>query len=139
MIHFMTYVRSTYELVMTAEHKALINLDSDTEAFLVHLLARHFENPYIPRDAVAISLMTAMQQSGEDRKQSLQRVAEECILVDGFNLNRRRWPSAGYYQDMAQLALEYRAYSSRPPEIYYEHLAEHVPIMSRVLHALSTP
>ena len=136
MLHFMTYVKSSYELVMAAEGRSCINLEPDTEAFLVHLLARHFENPYIPEDAVAISLMQALHMTGEQRKSKLQRVAEECILVDGLELNSRRWPSRKYYQDMAEMALECRAYSSRPPELFYEQIARQLPQLSRILHNL---
>lgn len=137
--HFMTYVKSSYELVLSAEGRACVNLDQDVEAFLVHCLARYWENANIPRDAAAISLMTAMQKTGEERKTELQAVAEECILVDGFEFKRRYWPSATYYQEMAQLALGYRASCSRPPETYYEHIARRIPDISRVLHNLNSP
>ena len=135
----MTYVKSAYELVLGAEERALVNLEHDVEAYLVHTLARFWENPYIPSDAIAISLMEAMQQQGEERRNRLQKVAEECILIDGFYLNKRRWPSEKYYIDMGQLALEYRAYSTRPPDLYYHRIAEHLPVISRVLHQIKTP
>ena len=134
----MTYVKSSYELILSAESRVNLNLDHETEAFLVHALARYWEKPDIPRDAIAISLMSAMQLTGDARKSELQTVAEEAILIDGFQFKRGRWPSASYYQDMAQIALGYRAACSRPPETYYEHIAQQVPNISRVLHALNS-
>jgi hypothetical protein len=139
MIHFMTYVKSAYELILSAEERALVNLDHEIEAYVVHTLARFWENPHIPTDAVAISLMEAMNYSGEERKLKLQKVAEECILIDGFYLNKRRWPSEKYYLDMGQLALGYRAYTTRPPELYYQKIADSLPTISRVLHQIKTP
>jgi len=139
MIHFMTYVKNAYELILSAEGRAHVNLDQELEAWLVHTLARHFENPHIPSDAAAISLMTAMQMIGENRKLALQRVAEECLLIQGFRWNNHRWPSKTYYIDMGQMALGYRAYCSRPPEKYYEHIAQNFPVISRVLNNLNSP
>ena len=130
----MDYVKAGYEVILIAEERASINLEHEVEAFVVHTFARYMEQPNIPTDAVAIQLMESMQLTGDIRRRQLQKIAEECILIDGLELNKRRWPSNSYFCDMGKLALEYRAYSSRPPELFYEKIAHQFNTISRVLH-----
>jgi hypothetical protein len=134
MKHWMDYVKAGYEVILIAEERASINLEHEVEAFVVHTFARYMEQPNIPTDAVAIQLMESMQLTGDIRRRQLQKIAEECILIDGLELNKRRWPSNSYFCDMGKLALEYRAYSSRPPELFYEKIAHQFNTISRVLH-----
>jgi hypothetical protein len=133
MKHWMTYVKASYEVIMEAEDRAHITLPHEHEAFLVHTFARYMEQPNIPTDAIAIKLMETMNAQGDRRKTGFQQIAEECVLIQGLGLNQRSWPSPCYFNDMGQLALEYRAYSQRPPELYYEALAHSLPDFVRVL------
>lgn len=132
----MEYVKASYEVILYGESKAGINLDHEVEAFVVHTFARYMENPRIPTDAIAIQLMTSLNKTGETRKQQLQKVAEECILIDGLQLNSRRWPSQSYFVDMGKVALGYRAYAQRPPELFYETIAKNMNNISTVLHRI---
>lgn len=134
--HWMTYVKHSYDLIMEAESRACVNLEHDLEAYLVHTFARYMEQPNIADEPIAIKLMEGMNRAGTDRRQHLERVAEECLLIDGLLLNHNRWPTQRYYSDMGCLALEYRAYSERPPDKFYEHVATNFKILSRVLNTL---
>lgn len=136
MKYWMDYVKASYEVIMYGESKAGICLDHEVEAFVVHTFARYMEQPNIPTDAIAIQLMQSIQLSGENRKKQLQKVAEECILIDGLMLNNRKWPSKNYFSDMGKIALGYRAYAERPPELMYETIAKQIPMISQVLHKI---
>lgn len=132
----MDYVKASYEVIMYGESKSGIILDHEVEAFVVHTFARYMENPQIPTDSIAIQLMDSLNKTGETRKQQLQKVAEECILIDGLELNSRRWPSQTYFVDMGKVALGYRAYANRPPELFYENVAKNLSKISKVLHKI---
>lgn len=136
MQHWMTYVKAAYEVIMLAEEKSSINLEHEVEAFVVHTFARYMERPNIPTDAIAIKMMNTVSETGELRKQHLREIAEECILIDGLELNSRRWPSKNYYSDMGKLALEHRAWSDRPPDLFYERLAYEFNNISKVLNTI---
>lgn len=136
MKYWMDYVKASYDVILYGEGKAGINLEHEVEAFVVHTFARYMENPHIPTDAIAIQLMESLNKTGEIRKQNLQKVAEECILIDGLGLNSRRWPSQNYFVDMGKVALGYRAYAERPPELFYETVAKNMNNISKVLHRI---
>lgn len=132
----MTYVKAAYEVIMIAEEKSSINLQHDIEAFLVHTFAKYMEKPNIPTEAIAIKMLTAVNTAGQRRRHDFQEIAEECILIDGLGLNRRRWPNSTYYMEMGRLALEYRAWSTKPPEVFYESIAKEFSNISRVLNTV---
>lgn len=136
MKYWMDYVKASYEVILYGESKAGINLDHDIEAFLVHTFARYMDNPNIPSDTIAIQLMNTLNKHGEERKKKLQKIAEECILIDGLELNSRRWPSKNYFVDMGKIALGHRAYAGRPPEMFYENVANNMKDISQVLHRI---
>ena len=136
MKYWMDYVKASYEVILYGESKAGIILEQEIEACVVHTFARYMENPNIPTDAIAIQLMTSLNETGEIRKQHLQKVAEECILIDGLHLNSRKWPSKNYFVEMGKVALGYRAYAQRPPELFYETIANNMDNISRVLHRI---
>lgn len=135
----MTYVKAAYEVIIMAEERSSINLDHEIEAFVVHTFARYIEKPNIPTDAIAIKMLTTVNERGEARKKHFQEIAEECLLIDGLGLNRRRWPSENYYSDMGRLALEYRAWSGRPPELFYEQVSKQFKTISLLLHSVKHP
>lgn len=139
MKHFLTYVKYSYDIIIETEARTSINLEHDIEAFVVHTFAKYMEQPNIPTDAIAIKLMSTVNESGEVRKQHFQQIAEECLLIDGLKLNSRKWPSKKYFKDMGVIALEYRAYSESPPELVYEKIANYFDEMSYILNNIRTP
>lgn len=136
MKYFMDYVKASYEVVMIGECRTGINLDHEIEAYLVHTYARYMENPNIPTDAIAIQFMNSLSCNKEIKKKLLEKIAEECILINGLKLNNKKWPSKSYFLDMGQLALETRAYTNRPPELFYETIAKQLPIINKVLNSI---
>lgn len=136
MKYWMTYVKAAYEVILIAEEKASINLEHEVEAFLVHTFARYMEKPNIPTTTMAEKMLTAVGEHGAVRKQHLQEIAEECLIIDGLELNARRWPSHDYYRSIGKLALEHRAWTDRPPELFYEKLSHQFHNMGKVLHGV---
>lgn len=136
MKYYLEYRKASYEIIMLGESKSNINLPEDVEYFVVDIFARYMENPNIPTDIIALRMMDAVNKTGEMRKQCLANIIEECILIDGLELNSRRWPSKSYYHDMGILALQHRAWVSRPPDLFYEVIAHHFDNISKVLHSI---
>lgn len=132
----MEYVKASYELVMSAQQRASLELDYDVAAFVVHTFAKYMDHPIDTDEPVAIKLLTAVNNSGHMRKQQLLEVSETCVLIDGLELNRNRWVSSDYYKNMGIIALEHRAYSERPPELLYERVAQQFDQISTVLHTI---
>lgn len=136
MKHFLTYVKHSYEVILDAESRTHVSLDHDIEAFVVHTFAKYMEQPNIPTDSIAIKMLTAVNTPGTIRKKKFEEIAEECLLIDGFKLNNRRWPNQKYFSDMGKIALEHRAYSDRPPELLYARIANQFEKMSFVLNSV---
>lgn len=136
MKHFLTYVKHSYDVIVEAEARSSVNLEHEIEAFVVHTFAKYMEQPNIPTDAIAVKMLTTINESGDIRKHHFQEIAEECLLIDGLELNSRRWPSKSYYNDMGKLALEHRAYCDRPADKFYERIAKKFDDMSTILHAI---
>jgi hypothetical protein len=132
----MEYVKVSYELVMTAQERAGTALDYDVGAFVVHTFAKYMDTPISTEQPVAIKLLSAVNMSGELRKQQLLEVCEQCVLIDGLELNRNRWVSSDYYKNIGTLAAEHRAYSVKPPEELYIRVAQQFSSISNILHCL---
>jgi hypothetical protein len=130
MKYFMDYVKASYEVILMGESRTGINLDHEIEAYVVHTYARYMEKP------IAIQYMSSLNSTTETKKKLLEKVAEECLLINGLKLNKRRWPSETYFLDMGQLALETRAFTIRPPELFYEAIARQLPRISIVLDSV---
>ena len=130
----------TYNSVAACEAimhgKPAITLGPNAAGVLCSQTLNEIENPRIPTDAIAIQLMESLNKTGDTRKQHLQKVAEECILIDGLDLNSKKWPSQNYFVDMGKVALGYRAYAQRPPELFYETIAKNMNNISKVLHRI---
>ena len=136
MKYFLTYVKHSYEVILDAEAKTRINLDHDVEAFMVHTFAKYMEQPNIPTDAIAIQMLQTMNEYSDKRKNNFQKIAEECLLINGLKLNKRKRPCENYFIDMGTLAFGYRAYSDKPPELFYEKLANQFNKMSILLNSI---
>lgn len=136
MTNWMEYVKASYDLIMKAQQLAGTELDYDVGAFVVHTFAKYMNMPIRTEEPVAIKLLTAVNTTGELRKQRLIELSEECVLIDGLELNRSRWVSSDYYQNIGIIALEHRAWSERPPELLYERIAQQFNDISRVLHCV---
>lgn len=135
-MHFMTYVKHAYEVVLEGECRAGVTLSQEVESYLVHVIARYFDKPNVNKDPIAIKMLSAMNLPKSQKRQKLQEVAEECLLIDGFGYGRNNWPSKEYYVSMGQIAYGNIAYIERPPEIFYENIATEFKTISKVIRKL---
>jgi len=134
MSHYLTYVKHSYEVILEAEAKLCINLEHNTEAYVVHLFARYLDNPNINREPVCIKLMESMSLPKEQKRKQLTSVADECLLINGLGYGKNRWPSNDYYKDMGKLAYDQIAYTERPPDNFFIKLADNFTLLSSVLN-----
>jgi hypothetical protein len=133
MNHFLTYVKHSYEVILEAENKLCINLEHNTEAYMVHLFARYLDKPNINREPVCIKIMQGATLPPTQKKVMLQAAADECLLINGLELAKSRWPTNNYYKEMGILAYDQVAYTDNPRDDFYIHLAENFNLLSRVL------
>lgn len=136
MTNWAEYVKASYDLVMEAQCRANTVLDYDVGAFVVHTFAKYMATPISTDEPVAIKLLQAVNTAGTQRKPALLEVGEECVLIDGLQLNRNRWVSSDYYKNMGIIALEQCAYTERPPDELYIRVAQQFNAISNTLHYL---
>lgn len=101
MVHWLEYVKVCYDLVLASERDTQVILPHNTEAYVVHLMARNFERTDIGESAIAIQMLENFHR--RDREE-YGRIGDECLLIQSFPLKRRRWPSENYYVDMGKMA-----------------------------------
>lgn len=89
------FVRASYDLVMESESLSNTYLQDEVETYIVHLLAKNFNNLNINNEAIAIQIL----QGGD-----YQYIGDECLLINSYPLKQRRWPSLTYYRDMGTIA-----------------------------------
>lgn len=133
-MHWMTYVKYAYEVVLESEEKECIHLDHETEAYVVHLWARYIDKPLINKDPICIKLMTGLDLPVNQKKEQLKAVGDECLLINGLKLQKKRWPSETYYKDLGQIAFHNIAYAEYPHEPFFEELAGKFDIIGRILN-----
>ena len=134
MNHFLTYVKHSYEVILEAEAKLCVNLEHNTEAYVVHLFAKYLDNPNINREPVCIKMMESTQLPKIQKRTTLLSVAEECLLINGLELTKTRWPTNNYYRDMGKIAYDQVAYTDNPPDIFYINIADKFTLLSKVLN-----
>jgi len=137
MKYFMDYVKASYEVILMGECRTGINLDHEIEAYVVHTYARYMENPNIPTDSIAIQFMNSLSCNNIEKIKRLEKVAEESMLIDALKLNKKRWPTNTYFLEMAQLALETRAFTTKPYELFYNQVAKQLPNISKILGSVN--
>lgn len=81
MIHWFDYVKSCYELVLESEDKTKIYLETEVEAYVVHLMARNFTRVNIGENPVALQIMEALNNG---HKEKLLETAEECLIIYSY-------------------------------------------------------
>jgi len=134
MQHFLTYVKHSYEVILEAEAKLSVNLEHDTEAYMVHLFARYLDKPLINQDPICIRMMSGAKLPTLQKKTTLLSAAEECLLIDGLELAKSRWPTTTYYANLGQIAYDQLAYTQRPPDEFYINVASNFMLLSKILN-----
>ena len=133
MRHWHNYVRAGWELVMDSQQSSSIYLDTDLEAFLVHLIARTLDKTAIWDEPIAIRLLQAQSLPQSQQPIVLRSVGEECLFIDAWQIKQVRWPNPKYFQEMGQVAFSLASLASRPPDELLDLVGNNIPIMSKVL------
>jgi hypothetical protein len=95
------YIKAAYDLIMESESKTNTYLDNQVEEYLVLLFANNFQRTDIGEEAIAIQMLEACQVKGTEH---YQPIADECLLIHSYPLNRKRWPTETYYMEMGMTA-----------------------------------
>ena len=134
MSNYLTYVKHSYEVILEAENKLCVNLEHNTEAYVVHLFARYLDNPNINKEPICIKILESIHLPKEQKRNQLKSAAEECLLINGLELAKNRWPSSNYYKDMGTIAYDQIAYIDRPPDNFFIDLAKNFTLISKVIN-----
>lgn len=94
------YVKASYDLVTESTQRYQLQLEQQVEAYVIHMLARNFENVQIGSEPVAIKILEAMQSNN---RYLFRDIADECLLIYSYPFKRNRWPSEKYYAEMGIL------------------------------------
>lgn len=101
MYHWFEYVKVCFDLVIASERDNQVILRHNTEAYVVHLMARNFERTDIGDCAIAIKMLENYHKRDRD---TYSQIGDECLLIQSYPFKKAKWPSENYYAEMGQLA-----------------------------------
>lgn len=136
MIHWESYVRASWVLIMEAEGRSQEYLDTGIESYLVHTMARTFDKSLIWGRPVATAMLEAQSLPRYRKKEIMQRVGEECLFIDAWQIRQRRWPSPTYFADMGAIAFGTAAVSTRPADDLLDAVSNNFSRLSKVLRTV---
>jgi hypothetical protein len=134
MNHFLTYTKHSYEIILEAESKLCIDLQHETEAYVVHLFAKFMDRPNINTQPIGIKMLEAVHKSTKERRKIFNEVGDECLIINSFGYGKNRWPTQNYYKDMGTLAYDQTAHTNDPPDDLFIELAKNFTLISKVLN-----
>jgi len=139
MTYWESYVRAGWELVMEAQGRSQVFLDSEVEAFLVFSIARNIDKPSIVwEQPVATKMLEAKSMPRSQQRMVLQSVGEECLFIDAWQIKHNRWPSEDYFSNMGKIAFGMASTATRPPDSLLELVSNQFNTMSSVLRQVKT-
>lgn len=118
---------------MEAEGRSQEYLDTGIESYLVHTMARTFDKSLIWDRPVAITMLEAQSLPRSRKKEIMQRVGEECLIIDAWEIKQPRWPSPTYFAEMGAIAFGTAAVSTRPPDDLLDAVSNNFRRLSKVL------
>jgi hypothetical protein len=133
MIHWQTYVKASWELVMEAEGRSHEYLDTELEAYLVHTMARNFDNCDNWGRPIAIRMMEAQHGPKSQSKDIMRRAGDECLFIHSWEIRQPKWPTPNYFSNMGQIAYGMAAISTQPTDDLLDAVGINFPSMSKVL------
>lgn len=133
MQHWQPYIRAGWDIVMEAQGKSQIYLDSDMELFLVHVIAKTLEKTNIWEEPIAIRMMAAQQLAGLRKARYMQEIGEECLFINGWEIKKPLWPSQTYFVEMGEIAFGMASISTNPVSHLLELASNNFQTMSNVL------
>ena len=134
-----TDISQWYALVTEAEVASHLNLNENTESYLVFLLQRFLQSPQSLEAPVAIDFLQALQGPIQLQVEQLKAVGDKSLLVSGLfpGLAERHHVSLSYYCQMGQTA--YYTVSglqeSASAELYLQ-LCHYFPNLQKILQAM---
>ncbi len=108
--HWLSYVKSCYDLVMEAQSKTRNTLPHEVEAYVVHLMAKNFESMQLQSSPVCLQILEALQnpdilhKASQMQEMKLVAVGEQCLLIQGLHFFQSKWPSHDYFSKMGTIA-----------------------------------
>lgn len=133
MQHWQPYIRAGWDIVMEAQGKSQIYLESDMELFLVHVIAKTLEKTNIWEEPIAIRMMAAQNLSGLRKARYMQEIGEECLFINGWEIKKPLWPSRTYFVEMGEIAFGMASISTNPVSHLLELASNNFQTMSNVL------
>lgn len=109
-----------YSLIIEAQSQINVNLNIDTESYLVFLLMRSSKSTEWLDSSVGMDFMHALEQSGQTQKTMLIDVGDKSLLVSGFfpELAIKRRVDLSYFTQIGQIA--YASVSTLPDHPQYQ-------------------
>lgn len=95
-----------HELVNIAQANANTFLPEELESYLVFLLMRFTDESHLAETVVGLDLLESAHQHGSARSDTLQHVADNCLIIAGLFPNRaeRRRVRLTYYIEVGRTA-----------------------------------
>lgn len=134
-----TDISQWYALVTEAELASHLNLNENTESYLVFLLQRFAQSPQFLESPVAMDFLYALQGPAQLQVEQLKAVGDKSLLVSGLfpGLAERHHVSLNYYCQMGQTA--YYTVSeledNASAELYLQ-LSQYFPNLQKILQAM---
>lgn len=132
-------VSQWHDLLKDAEHLCGQNLDEELGSYLVFLLMRFTRNTNITNQVVALEYLRAAEKLGQEKKETLCDVGDQCLLMSGLFPVRaeRRRVKLSYYVNIGQSAYQCVAdVSKRAFSDLYQHIARSFISMMETLQAI---
>jgi hypothetical protein len=114
-------------------------LDETLESYLVFVLMRCMGQRHIAANAMALELAAAAEMVGAHRRDHLQNVGDQCLLISGLFPEQaaRRAVTIGYYVRLGQTAYGQLAASlSQAAAELFHRVADGFVTLTDVLHAV---
>lgn len=134
-----TDISQWYALVTEAEVASQLNLNENTESYLVFLLQRFVQTPQMLDSTVAMDFLTALQGSTQLQIEQLKAVGDKSLLVCGLfpGLADRRHVTLEYYSRMGQSAyLTVSELQARADAELYSQLSHYFPDLQKILQTM---
>ena len=72
------------KLILEAEQACAVNLNEETESYLVFLLMRFIEKPQMVSSVLGLEFLEGSQDFSHAREEKLRDVGDKCLLLSGL-------------------------------------------------------
>lgn len=94
------------KLILEAEQACAVNLNEETESYLVFLLMRFIEKPQMVSSVLGLEFLEGSQDFSHAREEKLRDVGDKCLLLSGLFPGRaeHRCVDISYFIKLGQAA-----------------------------------